>query len=134
MADGFDVEQANPRLLRVPCPDGDGDDFSFALKGISRFRISAYKQRGSLAAVIRVITFELPNPHDLGIPDGALALAERRKGLVLAIGPAGCGKSATLVCVIDAINTARSPHLITLEGPIEFFQRHKKSIVSQREA
>lgn len=112
---------------------GGDDDFSFALQGVSRFRISAYKQRGSLAAVIRVITFELPNPHDLGIPDGVLSLAEMQKGLVLVTGPAGCGKSTTLACVIDAINNSRSAHVITLEDPIEFLHRHKHSIVSQRE-
>ena len=68
------------------------DDFSFALRGISRFRVSAYKQRGSYSAVIRVITFELPNPDDLGIPKEIIELGERKKGMVLITGAAGSGE------------------------------------------
>lgn len=109
------------------------DDFSFAIRGVSRFRISAYKQRGTLAAVIRVITFELPDPKQLGIPDGVLALSAMQKGLVLVTGPAGSGKSTTLACIIDLINASRNSHVITLEDPLEYLHSHKKSIVSQRE-
>ena len=109
------------------------DDFSFAVRGLSRYRVSTYKQRGSMAAVIRVITFQLPNPSDLGIPDSIIELGNMNKGLVLVTGPAGSGKSTTLACIIDAINKTQEKHIITLEDPLEFLHSHKKSIVSQRE-
>lgn len=109
------------------------DDFSFAVPGLSRYRVSTYKQRGSLAAVIRVIAFELPNPEILGIPSMVLSLTSLTKGLVLVTGPAGSGKSTTLACLVDRINSSRQDHIITLEDPLEFLHRHKKSIVSQRE-
>lgn len=109
------------------------DDFSFSLVGVSRFRVNAYKQRGSLAAVIRVVTFDLPKPEALGLPDILLGLSDKKKGLVLVTGPAGSGKSTTLACIIDRINSTRNAHVITLEDPIEYLHRHKKSIVSQRE-
>ena len=109
------------------------DDFSFALPGISRFRVSAYKQRGSLAAVIRIITFTLPSPKEMGIPDNIIQLSALNKGLVLVTGPAGSGKSTTLSCIIDHINHTQEKHIITLEDPLEYLHRHDKSIVSQRE-
>lgn len=109
------------------------DDFSFAIQGLSRFRVSTYKQRGSYSAVIRVITFSLPHPDELMIPDSVMRLADTNNGLVLVTGPAGGGKSTTLACLIDKINTERESHIITLEDPLEFLHSHKKSIVSQRE-
>lgn len=109
------------------------DDFSFAVSGLSRFRVSAYKQRGSFSVVVRVITFELPDPKVLGIPDYIMDFANFSKGLVLITGPAGSGKSTTLACLIDHINHTQSKHIITLEDPLEFLHRHDKSIVSQRE-
>lgn len=109
------------------------DDFSFAIPGLSRFRVSTYMQRGSMAAVIRVIAFELPDPGSLGIPSRIIELGNISKGLVLVTGPAGSGKSTTLACIIDAINSSQEKHIITLEDPLEFLHRHKKSIVSQRE-
>ncbi len=112
---------------------GGDDDFSFALPGLSRFRVSTYKQRGSLAAVIRIIAFDLPDPDSLGIPSAVLSLADATKGLILVTGPAGNGKSTTLACLVDRINSTRPGHIITLEDPIEFLHRHKQSIVSQRE-
>ena len=112
--------------------NGD-DDFSFSIPGLSRFRVSTYKQRGSMAAVIRVITFELPNPTQLGIPNAVMALSEYTKGMVLVTGPAGSGKSTTLACLVDRINTTKQDHIITLEYPLEYLHHHKESIVSQRE-
>ena len=109
------------------------DDFSFAIAGLSRFRINTYKQRGTLAAVIRTITFHLPDPKQLGISDSILELANENKGLVLVTGPAGSGKSTTLACMIDYINHRSSKHIITLEDPIEYLHRHDQSIISQRE-
>lgn len=125
-------EKADNRNLQNIINEGD-DDFSFALKGISRFRVSTYRQRGSLAAVIRVISFALPDPTLLGIPQSVIDLAEKNKGLVLITGPAGSGKSTTLACMINHINKNKSAHIITLEDPIEYLHSHIKSIVSQRE-
>ena len=109
------------------------DDFSFAIPGVSRFRVSTFKQRGSYSAVIRVISFTLPHPSELGIPDAVMELADSRSGMILVTGPAGSGKSTTLACLIDKINHEREAHIITLEDPMEFLHRHEKSIVSQRE-
>jgi twitching motility protein PilT len=113
--------------------DMGDDDFSFSVPDVSRFRVSTYRQRGSMAAVIRMISFQLPNPVDLGIPDWIIKLAQVKKGLVLVTGPAGSGKSTTQACMIDAINNNYAKHIITLEDPIEHLHSHKKSIVSQRE-
>ena len=109
------------------------DDFSFALPGICRFRVNAYKQRGSLAAVIRIINFSLPTPEEMHIPSSIISLGQLNKGLVLVTGPAGSGKSTTLACIIAHINHTAEKHIITLEDPLEYFHRHDKSIVSQRE-
>ena len=109
------------------------DDFSFSLEGVSRYRASVYRQRGSLAAVVRVIAFSLPDPEQLGIPDIILRLGGRPKGLIVVTGPAGSGKSTTLACIIDRINQTRNSHVVTLEDPIEYLHRHGKSIISQRE-
>ncbi len=84
------------------------DDFSFSLVGISRFRASAYKQRGSAAAVVRIISFQLPDPQALGIPQAVISLTTMGKGLVLITGPAGSGKSTTLACMINHINKTPS--------------------------
>lgn len=114
--------------------DASGDDdFSFAIPGVSRFRVSTFKQRGSYSAVIRVISFTLPKPSDLLIPDAVMNLADTNNGMVLVTGPAGSGKSTTLACIIDKINQEKEEHIITLEDPLEFLHRHEKSIVSQRE-
>lgn len=125
-------ELADNRDMRSLLSHGD-DDFSFAIPGVSRFRVSAYKQRGTLSAVIRVITFRLPDYHMLGIPDAIINLGLGGKGMTLITGPAGSGKSTTLACIIDQINQNQEKHIITLEDPLEFLHRHNKSIVSQRE-
>lgn len=125
-------QMANERDMQTLLATGD-DDFSFSIPGLSRFRVSAFKQRGSLSAVIRVISFSLPDAKELGIPQQVIDFADFSKGLVLVTGPAGSGKSTTLACVIDHINQTRHEHIITLEDPLEFLHRHNKSIVSQRE-
>ncbi|MBR5578994.1 MAG: PilT/PilU family type 4a pilus ATPase [Lachnospiraceae bacterium] len=109
------------------------DDFAFAIPGLSRFRVSAYKQRGTYSATIRIITFSLPDPEKLGIASSIIRLGEERSGLVLVTGPAGSGKSTTLACIIDQINKSKQEHIITLEDPLEFLHPHNQSIVSQRE-
>lgn len=125
-------DMANHRDIKILNDNGD-DDFSFAVPGFSRFRVSAFKQRGSLSAVMRIISFELPNPVELGIPEEIIDLGNYSNGMILVTGPAGSGKSTTLACIIDYINRTRHNHIITLEDPIEYLHRHDKSIVSQRE-
>ncbi len=121
------------RRERTNLDRGEDDDFSFAISQLGRFRVNVFRQRGSLAAVIRLIRFGLPDPAQLGIPESVLSLAENKKGLVLITGAAGTGKSTTLACMIDRINKSRDCHIITMEDPIEYIYRHDKAIVTQRE-
>lgn len=109
------------------------DDFSFSVPGLARFRANAYKQRGSLAAVVRVVAFDIPDYKEYMIPEEVMKLSELTHGMVLFTGTAGSGKSTTQACLVDRINENESFHIITLENPIEYLHRNKKSIVSQRE-
>ncbi len=109
------------------------DDFSFSLPGLARFRVNTYRQRGSMAAVIRVVAFSIPDYRSLGIPEAVMELSELSHGMVIVTGTAGSGKSTTQACLIDRINRSRDCHIITLEDPIEFLHRNDRSIVSQRE-
>ena len=112
--------------------EGD-DDFSFAIAGLSRFRCNAYYQRGTMAATCRMVAFGLPDPKQLGIPDLIMELTRFRNGMILVTGPAGSGKSTTMACMIDKINTERHGHIVTIEDPIEYIHNHKSSLVSQRD-
>ena len=125
----YTLAQRDPELLGE---EGD-DDFSFAVRDLSRFRCNAYKQRGTNAATCRIVTFDLPELDSLHIPQLVLNLANTASGMILVTGPAGSGKSTTLACMVDMINQNRGGHIITIEDPIEFLHRHKKSLVSQRE-
>ena len=120
------------RDMNLLIANGD-DDFSFAIINVSRFRCNTYRQRGSLAAICRIVNFELPKPDEKNIPNIVMELAEQRNGMILVTGPAGSGKSTTLACIVDRINSTRSGHIVTIEDPIEYLHRHKKSLVSQRE-
>lgn len=123
---------ANDRNMDQITAHGD-DDFSFALSDVARFRVNVFRQRGSLAAIIRVVNFELPDPGKLHLPGAVVNVAKMTKGFVLVTGPAGSGKSTTLACIVDEINKTRNAHVITLEDPIEYLHRHNKSVVTQRE-
>lgn len=112
--------------------NGD-DDFSFSIPELCRIRSNVYRQRGTLAATLRVVAFGLPDPKRLGIPDLVMDLTNHLNGMILVTGPAGSGKSTTLACMIDRINHSRSGHIVTIEDPIEFLHRHDRSLVSQRE-
>ena len=109
------------------------DDFSFAMPGLARFRVNAYRQRGSMGAVIRLVSFDIPDWQEWGIPAEVMALSEQTSGMILVTGTAGSGKTTTQACIIDRINRTRDCHIVTLEDPIEYLHRHQKSIVSQRE-
>ncbi|MBQ8903456.1 MAG: PilT/PilU family type 4a pilus ATPase [Oscillospiraceae bacterium] len=108
-------------------------DFSFSVSGMGRFRANIYKQRGSYAAVLRFVPFELPDATKLGIPEQVMEFSKCKGGIVLITGAASNGKSTTLSCIINRINSTQNNHIITIEDPIEFLHRHDKSIISQRE-
>jgi len=108
-------------------------DASFGVEGISRFRLNAYYQRGSIGVAIRLIPFDIPKISDLGLPQIVSDFADKPNGLILVTGPTGSGKSTTLSSMIEYINERRRCHIITIEDPIEFVHAHKKSIVDQRE-
>lgn len=122
------AERSMDEYLQV----GD-DDFAFAIPGLARFRVSAYRQRGSLAAVVRIVSFSIPDWQKIHIPQRIMDLASTGHGIILMTGTAGSGKSTTQACIIDRINQTRDCHIITLEDPIEFLHRDKFSIISQRE-
>jgi twitching motility protein PilT len=123
---------AEPRSREEFQADGEAD-FSYALEGVSRFRVNVFRQRGSTSIVCRAIPFKIRSVEDLGLPEVIRGLAEEPRGLVLVTGTTGSGKSTTLAAMIDHINRTRSRHIITLEDPIEYLHEDKLSIVSQRE-
>lgn len=125
----YEIAQREPYCLGTQTDD----DFSFSLSGIGRFRVNLFRQRGSLAAVVRVIRFGLPDAKESHIPDEVMKTAAFKKGIVLVTGPAGSGKSTTLACILNRINETRSGHILTLEDPVEYIHRHNRCIVSQRE-
>ena len=108
-------------------------DISFGVEGLSRFRLNAYYQRGSIAVAIRLIPFDIPTMEELGLPSIIKEFADKPNGLILVTGPTGSGKSTTLSSIIEYINERRRCHIITIEDPIEFIHSHKKSIIDQRE-
>lgn len=108
-------------------------DFSYALQHLGRYRVNIFKQRGTYAASIRLVGTTIPTPESLGIPSSVLEQTKKKRGLVLVTGPTGSGKSTTLASMLDIINSNYNSHIITLEDPIEYLHKHKKSIVNQRE-
>ena len=108
-------------------------DFSFGVKGLSRFRANVFNQRGAVCAVFRAIPYEIKSFDDLGLPPIVKELCAKPRGLILVTGPTGSGKSTTLAAMIDKINRERHEHILTIEDPIEFLHNHKSCIVNQRE-
>jgi twitching motility protein PilT len=108
-------------------------DFSFGVKGLSRFRANIFNQRGAVGAVFRAIPYEIKSFDDLGLAPVVKDLCSKPRGLVLVTGPTGSGKSTTLAAMIDKINKERHEHILTIEDPIEFLHNHKNCIVNQRE-
>ncbi len=108
-------------------------DFSFAFGDLGRFRVNAFHERGNLASALRLIPNEILSVEQLGLPQVMNKFAQYPRGLVLITGPTGSGKSTTLASLVDKINTDRADHIITIEDPIEFTHRSKKSLVVQRE-
>lgn len=108
-------------------------DFSIAIPQIGRYRVNIFKQRGSMAAALRVVGTEIPDPNSLGVPQAVQELHKRKRGLVLVTGPTGSGKSTTLASIINLVNENLASHIITLEDPIEYMHKHKKAMINQRE-
>src|SRR5882672_7109070 len=108
-------------------------DFSFGLKGLARFRGNLFNQRGAVAAVFRVIPFEIKTFDQLGLPPVLAKLCDKPRGLILVTGPTGSGKSTTLAAMLDKVNNERHEHILTIEDPIEYIHQHKGCLVNQRE-
>jgi twitching motility protein PilT len=108
-------------------------DCSYQLKGVSRFRVNIYRDRGAVAGAFRVIPSKIPTIRELGLPLVLEELSRRPRGLVLVTGPTGSGKSTTLAAILGQINNERSTHIITIEDPIEYLHTHRKSLINQRE-
>jgi twitching motility protein PilT len=108
-------------------------DFSFGLKGLSRFRANIFNQRGAVGAVFRAIPYEIKSFEALGLPPVVSDLCKKPRGLILVTGPTGSGKSTTLAAMVDKINVDRNDHILTIEDPIEFLHSHKNCVVNQRE-
>ena len=123
---------ADAALLREFADEGEVD-FSYEIRGLSRFRVNAFRQRGWVSIACRAIPFQVRTIDDLGLPEVIRDLAEQPRGIVLLTGTTGSGKSTTLAAMIDHINSSRSRHVVTLEDPIEYLHRDKLSIINQRE-
>ncbi len=133
-------EELEEVCLRLIPPDKQDEyrvdgavDFSWAVQGLGRFRVNAYRQRSTPALALRAIPFRIMTPNELGLPDVLTSFCDKPHGLVVVTGPTGSGKSTTLAALIDLINDKYEKHIITLEDPIEFVHRHKRSVVNQRE-
>ncbi|MEZ4225087.1 MAG: PilT/PilU family type 4a pilus ATPase [Polyangiaceae bacterium] len=133
-----DTEAVARHLIKDPSLRGDLKAFSeydtsYAAPGIGRFRVNVYRQRGTLAIVMRAIPFEVPSLESLGVPRAVVDLSEKERGLVLCVGAAGNGKSTTLAAMVAHMNETMSRHIVTIEDPIEYLHRDGRCSVSQRE-
>jgi twitching motility protein PilT len=108
-------------------------DFAYAVEGLARFRVNAFRQRGSISIAMRVIPFHVRDVEELGLPPVITELAEEERGLILLTGTTGSGKSTTLAAIINHINRTRSRHIVTIEDPIEYLHHDARSIINQRE-
>ncbi len=137
------LEQADTeQTLRQMLPDAERleefaraheVDFSYAIEGLARFRVNAFRQRGSVSIVARAIPFSIRSVDDLGLPPSISELAREERGIILVTGTTGSGKSTTLAAMIDQINVTEPKHIVTIEDPIEFMHPDKRSIINQRE-
>ena len=108
-------------------------DFSYGVRDVGRFRVNVYKQRGSVGAAFRAIPNQVPSFEQLRLPNVLRDLCRKHSGLILVTGPTGSGKSTTIACMIDQINSEREVHIMTMEDPIEYLHRHKRAMINQRE-
>lgn len=108
-------------------------DLSYSIDGVGRFRLNVFRSRGSIAAAMRLLPYDIPSPESLGLPKAVIEMTKKKRGLVLVTGPTGSGKSTTLASLINVINQSANDHIITLEDPIEYLHRSNHCIVNQRE-
>jgi twitching motility protein PilT len=127
------MKAITPERCQAELAEKGGSDFGFAFKDMARFRVSVFKQRGSVAMVLRQIPNKMLTPEQLGVPEVCKKMVTRPRGLFLVTGPTGSGKSTTLASLIDFINKNYDHHIITIEDPIEFYHYSQKSTVNQRE-
>jgi twitching motility protein PilT len=123
----------NNELVALKLEKEGSTDLSYSLPGIARFRVNIFRQRGTLAIVMRVIPQTVPDFNSLNLPPQLAEIVELRNGIVLVTGPTGSGKSSTLAAILNRINEEKSIHILTIEDPIEFLHIHKKSTIHQRE-
>jgi len=128
----YDIMGKNETPIRKLEQDGSAD-LSYGVSGVARFRVNIFKQRGSCAIVMRVIPNKIPGFEDLNLPASLQDIVQLRNGIVLVTGPTGSGKSSTLAAILDRMNEEKAYHILTIEDPIEFLHRHKKSTIHQRE-
>ena len=119
--------------LAVEFRAGSAVDFCFEKQGIGRFRCNLHRERGGVAASVRLLPEKIPDFHMLNLPAQVARLAEMHKGFVLVAGPTGAGKSTTLACLIDMINSRRAAHIVTIEDPVEYRHRHRRGVIEQIE-
>ncbi|MDH7568624.1 MAG: type IV pilus twitching motility protein PilT [Armatimonadota bacterium] len=108
-------------------------DMAYEVKGLARFRVNLFQQRGGLSMVARVIPYRIQTAQELNLPPMVLELCQRPRGLILVTGPTGSGKTTTLAAMVDYINSTRAEHIVTIEDPVEFVHTPKKSLINQRE-
>ena len=122
----------DPTLREEFARNGEAD-YSYEVPGVSRFRVNTFRQRGHISIVCRAIPFQVRTIDDLGLPQVIHDLADEQRGIILLTGTTGSGKSTTLAAMIDQINSTKPEHIVTLEDPIEYLHRDKRSIINQRE-
>lgn len=128
-----EIQKIAPSKLWLEYTETNELDFSYGVEGYGRFRINVFVQQGEAAAVMRTIPSRIKTIAELGVPDSLNDIIKKPKGLVLVTGPTGSGKSTTLAAMLDAINSTRQEHIVTIEDPIEFVHKSKKSLINQRE-
>ena len=130
--EGILREMIPPNLTDEFEHDGEAD-FSYAVEGVGRFRVNAFRQRGSVSIVMRFIPFGVPKFEELDLPEVISRLAQEERGIILVTGTTGSGKSTTLASMLDLVNSSMQKHIVTIEDPIEFLHRDQKSLINQRE-
>ncbi len=127
------MKSITPERNQQELQEEGGTDFGFAFGDVARFRVSVFRQKGDISIVLRLIPTKIMSFEEIGLPKVCSALCHRPRGMFLVTGPTGCGKTTTLASMINYINENLDRHIITIEEPIEYYQKHKKSIVNQRE-
>ncbi len=127
------MKSITPERNQQELQEEGGTDFGFAYGDAARFRVSVFRQRGDISIVLRLIPTKIMTFEEIGLPKICAALCRRPRGLFLVTGPTGCGKTTTLACMVNYINEHFDRHIITIEEPIEYYHKHKKSVVNQRE-